>query len=77
MTDEPTQQPKPFSLYGHDLFGDPLDQPTHSPLAKRFIMSPFSVLDARQGFWQVRKHAWIALGIKSELGRGSNAAIVD
>jgi hypothetical protein len=35
---------------------------------------PFSVLDARQGYWQDRKRAWIALGIKSELGRGENAA---
>jgi len=31
---------------------------------------PFSVLDARQGYWQERKRAWLALGIQSELGRG-------
>lgn len=41
-------------------------------LAERFIIPPFSVLDARQGYWQTRKAAWIALGIESELGRGSN-----
>ena len=39
----------------------------------RFVMAPFSVLDARQGDWQSRKRAWLALGIKSELGRGENA----
>jgi len=39
-------------------------------LAERFIVPPFSVLDARQGYWQERKRAWIALGIQSELGRG-------
>ena len=39
-------------------------------LAERFIVPPFSVLDARQGYWQERKKAWIALGIESELGRG-------
>lgn len=39
-------------------------------LAERFILPPFSVLDARQGYWQERKRAWIALGIQSELGRG-------
>jgi len=39
-------------------------------LAERFIVPPFSVLDARQGYWQDRKKAWIALGIESELGRG-------
>ena len=41
-------------------------------LAERFIVPPFSVLDARQGYWQERKKAWIALGIKSEIGRGEN-----
>ena len=39
-------------------------------LAERFGVPPFSVLDARQGYWQDRKKAWLALGIKSELGRG-------
>lgn len=39
-------------------------------LAERFIVPPFSVLDARQGYWQERKRAWLALGIQSELGRG-------
>src|SRR6185312_14739715 len=28
-------------------------------LADRFIVPPFSVLDARQGYWQARKRAWI------------------
>lgn len=39
-------------------------------LADRFIVPPFSVLDARQGYWQDRKRAWLALGIQSEIGRG-------
>ena len=39
-------------------------------LSDRFIVPPFSVLDARQGYWQERKRAWIAMGIQSELGRG-------
>jgi hypothetical protein len=42
----------------------------HAKLADKFIVPPFSVLDTRQGYWQERKRAWIALGIKSELGRG-------
>lgn len=41
-------------------------------LADRFLIPPFSVLDARQGYWQDRKRAWLALGIQSELGRGDN-----
>lgn len=39
-------------------------------LADRFLLPPFSVLDARQGYWQNRKRMWLALGIQSELGRG-------
>lgn len=39
-------------------------------LAERFGVPPFSVLDARQGYWVERKRAWIALGIRSGLGRG-------
>jgi hypothetical protein len=41
-------------------------------LADRFMIPPFSVLDARQGAWQERKAAWLSLGIKSEVGRGEN-----
>ena len=42
----------------------------HRTLAERFLVPPFTVLDARQGYWQERKAAWLALGIQSELGRG-------
>lgn len=38
-------------------------------LQQRFGVPPFSVLDARQGYWQDRKRHWLALGIRSELGR--------
>jgi hypothetical protein len=39
-------------------------------LAEKFLVPPFSVLDARQGYWQKRKRQWLDLGIQSELGRG-------
>jgi hypothetical protein len=42
-------------------------------LIDRFIVPPFSVLDARQGYWQARKRDWLALGIKSESGRGADS----
>jgi ParB-like chromosome segregation protein Spo0J len=42
-----------------------------STLAEGFGIPPFSVLDARKGWWQDRKRAWIDLGIRSELGRGA------
>jgi hypothetical protein len=38
-------------------------------IAERFLIAPFTVLNAREGWWQERKRAWLSLGIKSELGR--------
>jgi hypothetical protein len=42
----------------------------NAKLSERFIVPPFSVLDTKQGYWQERKRYWLALGIKSEMGRG-------
>jgi hypothetical protein len=42
-------------------------------LAERFTVPPFSVLDARQGYWKARKKAWIDLGLKSFMGRETTA----
>lgn len=47
--------------------------PGPNMLADKFMVPPFSVLNAREGWWQDRKRQWIALGIQSELGRGTNA----
>jgi hypothetical protein len=41
-------------------------------LSERFGIPPFSILNAREGWWQDRKRAWLSLGIQSELGRGEN-----
>ena len=38
-------------------------------LSGKFMIPPFSVLNAREGWWQDRKRAWLGLGIKSEDGR--------
>lgn len=38
-------------------------------LSGRFLVPPFSVLNAREGWWQERKNQWLALGVESELGR--------
>lgn len=43
-------------------------------LGEKFLLPPFTVLNAREGWWQERKRAWLELGIKSELGRGGDAA---
>lgn len=64
------------SLTGFDesdvaaLFGDGDPVESSGGLAADFLLPPFSVLNAREGWWQARKRAWIALGIRSELGRG-------
>jgi DNA modification methylase len=48
------------------------DNVEHKSLTDRFVVPPFSILDTRQGYWQDRKRAWKALGIKSEVGRKEN-----
>jgi len=63
-----------FHLHGLDLFGEPVKRKQSGPLAARFEFSPFSVLNARSGEWQERKRAWLALGIRSEVGRGADSA---
>lgn len=59
-------------LYGIGLFGDSLAELKAGKLAEDFTLPPLSVLSAREGWWQDRKRAWLALGIQSELGRGGD-----
>lgn len=40
-----------------------------SPVAQKFLVPPFSVLNARDGDWQERKRAWMQMGIRGEKGR--------
>lgn len=53
-----------------ELFADLAPRTTLGSLQERFGVPPFSVLDARAGYWGRRKAEWLALGIQSELGRG-------
>ncbi|AOJ86714.1 hypothetical protein WS87_08535 [Burkholderia sp. MSMB0856] len=46
-------------------------------LADRFLIPPFSVFNARDGWWQDRKRSWIALGLESETGRDGNLTYSD
>jgi len=55
---------------GDDAGSDAGSEPGAGSLADRFMLPPFSVLNAREGWWQARKRAWLALGIRSEEGRG-------
>jgi len=38
-------------------------------IEQKFIVSPFSILDTKQGYWQNRKRFWLNKGIRSEIGR--------
>lgn len=62
-----------FALYGTDLFGDTIKPKASGPVAERFTLPPFTILDARSGAWQERKRAWVAMGIRSEVGRLQNS----
>jgi len=65
-------------LAGIELEGEPETEgdtdsesgESRQTMAERFGIPPFSVLNAREGWWQARKQAWIAMGLQSELGRG-------
>lgn len=57
-----------------DLFGEPVAPVRHaSILGRTWDYPPFSVLNARDGWWQDRKREWLALGIESELGRADDS----
>lgn len=52
--------------------GEPASQSGLGSLSERFMAVPFSVLNAREGWWQERKGQWLELGIESEIGREDN-----
>ena len=56
---------------GLDLFGEEMEA-RMVPLATRFKVPPFSVLNSREGWWQTRKRWWVGHGIESEIGRGTS-----
>lgn len=47
----------------------PTFEPSTSTLAERFLIPPFSVFDARQGYWQDRKQRWLSIGLQHGAGR--------
>jgi hypothetical protein len=56
-----------------DFLLDPAEKETlegKGSLSETFGVPPFSVLNAREGWWTERKRQWLAKGIKSEEGRG-------
>lgn len=55
-----------------NLSGKEAAKSSAGSLSREFLIPPFSVLSAREGWWQDRKKQWLALGIESEVGRGDN-----
>jgi len=54
-----------LDLFGQEIIEDVL-------LRDKYIEPPFSVLDSKNGNWQIRKSHWKKRGIKSEVGRKEN-----
>lgn len=55
---------------GEDLFGEKVVK--NDILREVYIAPPFSVIDTKPGEWRARRTKWLALGIKSELGRSKS-----
>ncbi len=53
-----------------------IDMDPEQSLIDRFGIPPLSVFDARQGYWQDRKRAWLSLGINSEVGAEAHYFII-
>ena len=62
-----------LALFGTDLFGEAIKPKASGPVAERFTMPPFTLLDARSGDWQERQRAWLTIGLRGEVGRADNA----
>ena len=45
------------------------DAPARGSLVDRYVVPPFTVLDARAGYWRERKKRWLAWGLRSAEGR--------
>ena len=46
-----------------------LSKYSESTLCRKYIVPPFSILDARTGYWIKRKREWFSLGIRGVEGR--------
>lgn len=62
------------ALYPIDMFGDPIKPEASGPVAEKFLIPPFSILDAKKGEWQDRKRAWVSIGLESENGRKASGS---
>lgn len=72
VADPPTNIPEIEDKLQNHLIPPMFDLPQSEQvlsLADRFLIPPFTQLDARSGEWQRRKQMWGTLGLKSQRGR--------
>lgn len=58
-------------LLGEDLDFNGSGAGVSGSLSDKFLLPPFSVFNARLGWWQDRKRSWLNMGIDSGAGRNS------
>lgn len=61
---------EPFGFRSNNISGNYDGEAIPPTLKERFIMPPFSILDARKGDWQKRKKEWVKI-VRSGNGRDS------
>lgn len=81
MLEESAGEPEPEEPEGDEPSGPPPDWDPKADIEKqfqkreklslfdRFLVPPFTVMNARDGWWVERKRAWLEMGIEGELGR--------
>lgn len=62
-----------MAIQQSDVFGGIIEK--DALLRDKFIEPPFSILDTTSANWVRRRKQWLALGIKSEVGRGDNLTL--
>lgn len=63
-----------FSQLEKEIDTDHDQQELKAKMSEKFLIPPFSVFSARDGWWRERKKYWLDFGIKSEVGRDDNLA---
>lgn len=59
------------ALFGVDMLGHSMKEAVLSPVAQRFLISPFTTFDSGDEIWQERKRAWIIAGAGASDGKAA------
>jgi len=64
------------ALFGVDMLGHSMREAVLSPVAQRFLISPFTTFDSGDEIWQERKRAWILAGAGSSNGKATADPVI-